>query len=113
MKDEYVEMVDGVARKFGGRITRITTDTGSEYNIAERPDGTFVVFGNNVVSPYSQSIGDGVWPVNKPTPWPPVLGEVIFIESTLVSELPGTPGRLPGGGKHTSPVRTVHTQEEV
>lgn len=80
----------------------ITTQSGSRYIVAQDRDGIWWLAGDNVLSPTSCSLQDGMWAVQQPVPWPPILGYRLWIEAL---RLPfGHPDRLPGGGKDTSQV---------
>ena len=87
------------------KTTEVHTASNSVYTFIERDDGRFIVTGGNVVSSISGGLNGFWWEITRPEPWPPVLSEVLMFVSTLVDQKPGTKGRLPGGGKITSPIR--------
>jgi hypothetical protein len=83
----------------------IITQTGSSYFLAHDQAGDWWLAADNIPSPRSCSLADGVWAVQEPVPWPPIVGERLWIEA---QPLPmNDPRRVPGGGKDTSPVIQV------
>ena len=67
-------------------------------------DGWWVA-AQNIPSSTSCPLHDGVWPVQQPEPWPPIIGARLLIQALPVPW--SDPRRLPGGGKYTSPVVRV------
>lgn len=98
------------AAPHAGSITTIRTITGSRYTVRASADGRFWLSGDNRVSPTSVPIQDGEWEITRPTPWPPILGEGLYLPSAFVEQAPGSLGRIPGGGKFTSPVVGADTR---
>lgn len=88
-------------------VTLVHTMSGSVYRITELDDGSFVVGGDNVPSDTSAALGAGDWPVVRPCPWPPNIGVPLVLTSVHVHRPIGSPQRMPGGGKRTSPVTKV------
>ena len=95
------------------RRFKVTTASDSVYILTERDNGTFGVKGENVASSVSYSLGNSEWDIFRPEPWPPVCGEAVRFVSSLVDQPSGTPYRMPGGGKITSPVRMVEPLETL
>lgn len=82
----------------------VGTETGSVYIIREI-DGRFWLSGKNVSTTRSQPLGDmKEWEIFKPSPWPPVKGDGIYMVSIHVDDSKNHPKRIPGGGKFTSNV---------
>lgn len=78
----------------------VRTQTGSIYQFYTG-QGRWLVKGDNIVSSTSKDIKGRLWPIEKPDPWPPVLGEsLMFISLHFHSD--SDEDRIPGGGKHTS-----------
>jgi hypothetical protein len=89
----------------------IRTASGSLYVIRVDEDDRYWLSGQNVPNAYSEPIpGDVEWQI-KPLPLPPTLGQRLDIWSFFY-EMPGHAERLPGGGKITTPVVSVHVVED-
>jgi hypothetical protein len=85
---------------------RLTTETGSVYLLEERgvKDWWFTS-ARNVVTDVSQDIGAQWWPLTITT-IAPRLGEQ-FVALSRYFEQKKHPERMPGGGKFTSPLRSI------
>lgn len=90
-------------------LTILRTLTGSEYRVRQLDDGSWFVTGGNRPSATSASLRDEWWPIDPPAPWPPVLGHGLCFCSVHVAAPIGSPGRMPGGSKATSPVLAIET----
>ena len=88
-------------------VTLVHTMSGSVYRITELDDGSFTAGGDNVPSDTSTALGASDWPIVMPYPWPPKVGAPFVITSIFVDQPIGSPHRMPGGGKRTSPVTRV------
>jgi hypothetical protein len=100
-----------VTRDASPKTTIIHTTSGSCY-VVELRDDRWWLCAANVPNPTSGRLpGDTVWEIKPPTPWPPVFGQRLWLVSRYFEE-PTHPLRIPGGGKHTSPVVSV-TQIEA
>jgi hypothetical protein len=88
-------------------VALIHTVSGSTYVVSRRLDGSWWCCAWNVPSARSSALaGTGWWSIAPPAPWPPVIGETLFLLP------PGAlrrddPARMPGGGKCTSAVMKV------
>jgi hypothetical protein len=88
--------------------TIITTHSGSRYTVREE-EGRFWLSGPNVPNDQSVPIPEErEWEIQKPMPWPAVVGERLLMYSTFYGQAEH-PERLPGGGKWTSPVETIES----
>lgn len=87
---------------------KITTESGSIYHVMYDDNGQWWMRGDNKATEQSVHIGLSTWwKITTPRPWPPYIGLGLVTRSAL-QELPfDTPGRMPGGGKNTSPVVSV------
>lgn len=84
----------------------VQTLSGSVYNFY-LVDKKWWVQGMNMVSISSQPLSGHIWPIKKPSPWPPVNGEGMSFESIYSrASDPTHPDRMPGGGKHTSNIQS-------
>ena len=82
---------------------RIRTRSGSVYTVAHDRDGKWWLGGRNVANPFSTALPPGLWEIEPPQPWPPIIGlPLIMLAPTLWAT--DNPKRIPGGGKVTSPV---------
>lgn len=89
--------------------TTVITFSGSKYVIDETDDAfTLMADTRNIVTPMSSPVAGVDWPIKRPNPWPPRLGEILRIDCIHVADR-GHPRRMPGGGKFTSPV--VHVEQ--
>lgn len=86
----------------------VETEAGSVYRIREAEDGTWWLSGTNVPNPGSLPLPEGEWQIERPDPWPPIIGQPVFVPA-LLSLAMDDPKRIPGGGKWTSLVRSVST----
>lgn len=90
--------------------TTVITQSGSAYTISQE-GAKFFLEADNVPNPMSGKI-EGRWEVGVPSPWPPVEGLPLFIPArTDIFWDREHPERIPGGGKHTSPVVEVYVDE--
>lgn len=85
----------------------LVTHSGSRYRVLQTEGGGWWMSGDNVANPTSCRLDpDEWWPIRRPHPWPPELGQ--SIELLPPEELDrDDPHRCPGGGKRTSPVRAI------
>lgn len=67
--------------------------------------GKWWVEGHNVSSAISQPLGQKLWRIKKPVPWPPIIGKSLDFES-VYPKTTNNPDRMPGGGKTTSLIRS-------
>lgn len=84
----------------------VTTETGSRYVVVRDHADVWWFGGDNMPSMWSVALPRGLWRIDPPRPWPPILG------SGLVMMAPAgidrtDPARVPGGGKLTSAVQIV------
>jgi len=84
--------------------TTITTLSGSTYLVREDEEGKFWLTADHIPNPDSVDIRGREWEIDRPLPWPPVIGESILLQSIYPYD-PDTAERPPGGGKFTSPVQ--------
>ena len=84
----------------------VTTDSGSVYEFYIG-SGNWWVKSNNIISTTSKDISDRLWAIQKPVPWPPIPGERLYFKSIYPFSERDNEDRLPGGGKDTSPIKTV------
>jgi len=87
--------------------TLVITETGSRYRIHEDVAGTFWLSGENVPNPQSRAIGPEEWEIERPQPWPPEIGQRLWMPSAYFNAPKDHPGRIPGGGKLTSQVQRI------
>lgn len=92
------------------RTWTIVTQSGSSYVLACDAVGMWWLATDNIPSARSCPLHDGVWPVQRPVPWPAVIGARLWIEALPLA--PGDTRRVPGGGKDTSPVVRVTYDSE-
>ena len=83
----------------------IRTESGSIYWVARDEEGRWWVSARNVANPTSQELGAERYAIAPPTPWPPILGYPIVLASSPDAD---AGAGLPGGGKWTSRVVSVH-----
>jgi hypothetical protein len=88
------------------------TETGSRYLVRQDDGGQWWLVADHVPTESSLPIMDAEWQIRAPDPWPPVVGERLWILSQYY-EQPGHHARIPGGGKHTSPVVRVEALQEA
>lgn len=85
----------------------VITRSGSTYRIARESEGRWWMNADNVPNPASCRLDrDRWWCIQAPRPWPPELGERLWLMPPEELER-DDPERMPGGGKHTSPVRAI------
>jgi hypothetical protein len=89
------------------RWCRVTTRSGSIYDIVETSDGEYGLRVDNVPNPLSRSITpDRWWRIDTPEPWPPQVGLNLLLPAHRTLRL-DDPERIPGGGMITSPVQDL------
>lgn len=91
---------------------RLHTETGSTYELRVGEDGTFWFGGNNVPNPVSRPLDGRLWRVQRPVPFPPLLGEPLFVAAPPELEC-DDPTRIPGGGKLTSRITAILILKEL
>lgn len=88
-------------------VTDVITRSGSLYRVGRDGRGQWWLQAANVPNPHSCRLPPSRWwRVQQPMPWPPELGERLWLlapESYAMDD----PHRIPGGGKHTSVIRIV------
>lgn len=89
----------------------IRTESGSVYLIEREGDEEWWVSARNVANPASQELGGRRYPIAAPTPWPPIVGYPIVL-AAAPGLAAGDPAVLPGGGKWTSRVVSVHSPDD-
>lgn len=104
------------AKKGQGRLSRdpslmrrveITTRSGSVYRVGRGTHGRWWMAADNVPNPTSVALDpDDWWEIRRPEPWPPELGERIWLMPPEELDC-DDPRRMPGGGKRTSFVRAL------
>lgn len=89
------------------------TASGSLYRVARDGEGIWWMSADNVPNSTSQRLEpDPWWRICYPEPWPPELGQRLWLRAP--EELArDDPRRIPGGGKHTSPVRAIRGPASV
>jgi len=85
---------------------QVVTHSGSVYEFYTG-SGKWWVKSNNIISETSKDISGRLWPIQKPVPWPPVLGESLYFKSIYPYSEKDNEDRMPGGGKDTGPIRTL------
>ena len=85
---------------------RIRTRSGSAYLVARDAAGKWWLGGRNVPNPFSVALPAGVWEIEPPEPWPPIIGLPLVMLAPRMWAL-DNPKRIAGGGKVTSPVASV------
>ncbi len=88
------------------QLFEIHTESGSKYRVRIDDQGKFWLSGENKASIFSSSIQGSEWAIKTPVPWPAVVGERLYMESTYIDKHEH-PSRIPGGGKNTSPIIEV------
>jgi hypothetical protein len=89
------------------RWCRVTTQSGSVYEVIETTYGEYCLRANNIPNERSCSIApDRWWRIDAPLPWPPQVGHNLLLLAHAMLAF-DDPERIPGGGKITSPVREV------
>jgi hypothetical protein len=88
------------------QAAEIVTFSGSRYLVAESSDGYWWLVARNVRNPYSCAVPSGVWRIDQPWPWPPILGHPLHLLAAQALSR-DDPTRAPGGGKVTSSVQQV------
>ena len=83
----------------------VRTVTGSVYNFFFA-EGWKVRAPKMSISSGSKALGGTFWPIEKPAPWPPILGSGMAFFSKYFNDK-GHRHRMPGGGKITSNVSSV------
>lgn len=88
----------------------VRTFSGSRYLFTRDRRGRWWLRADNVANPYSRSLGGRRYPIARPQPWPPRIGESLLLRPppSIAGDL-SHPARLPGGGKVTSGVVRVVT----
>lgn len=93
------------------RRVEITTRSGSVYRVGRGTDGGWWMSADNVPNLTSVPLDpDDRWEIRRPDPWPPELGERIWLMPPEELDR-DDPHRMPGGGKRTSPVRAIRRPE--
>jgi hypothetical protein len=93
------------------RTVEVHTYSGSVYIVKQTEEGNFLLQADNVPSRTSAQLNpEEEWPIQKPEPWPPQLGQPVTLLSRYFHDKTH-PDRMPGGGKITSPVRAVIHRE--
>lgn len=87
---------------------QLHTESGSVYELRLAPDGTYWFGGRNVPNPWSVALDGQLWRVQQPVPFPPVLGEPIWVRAPVELDR-DDPCRIPGGGKLTTPLVAIVT----
>lgn len=89
----------------------VTTMSGSTYTIEQRGERWYLR-ADNVPNPNSVKLDLKEWEIHPPRPWPIRVGFGLALDCIHVDDR-GHPDRMPGGGKHTSPVIEVVELVEV
>ena len=88
----------------------VRTVTGSVYDFffagAPKLGGWKVRAPKMSINSNSKALGGTFWPIEKPVPWPPILGSGMAFFSKYFNDK-GHRYRMPGGGKITSNVSSV------
>lgn len=85
----------------------VITRSGSVYRVARDIAGHWWMSADNIPNPFSVRLDpDRWWEIQPPDPWPPELGERIWLAPPEDMDR-GDVRRVPGGGKRTSPVRVI------
>ena len=88
-------------------LVEVRTHSGSVYRVGRDEQGRWWMTACNVPHERSRRLEMGRWwHVQRPSPWPPELGERLWLIAPDDVD-PGDPRRVPGGGRHTSLVRAV------
>lgn len=82
---------------------QVQTESGSRSVVGKDREGKWWLSGDNVVTPTSAPLQDGVWEIREPDIWPPAIGERMILLANPALEH-DHPLRAPGGGKISSPV---------
>lgn len=91
----------------------VITRSGSIYRVAQDGEGQWWMNADNVANPTSRRLDpDRWWRIQQPCPWPPELGERLWLVPPDALDR-DDPERVPGGGKRTSPVRLVRDAERA
>jgi hypothetical protein len=90
------------------RQITVTTYSGSEYTVV-REGVDFYLVAKHIVTHNSSDVNNSKWKVAQPKI--PVVGESWHIYSAYYEDF-DNPLRMPGGGKFTSAVQTVHVTPE-
>jgi hypothetical protein len=89
-------------------LTIIKTYSGSIYKIRVDEDRRFWLTTDHVVNPNSTDINGQEWEIQQPRPWPPEIGQPMWLPTIHLFDF-DHPDRIPGGGKSTSIVMEVLT----
>lgn len=85
----------------------VLTQTGSVYRVARDPEESWWFTADNQPNRNSRRLDPGTWwRIQTPRPWPPELGEQLWLMPPEELDQ-NDPQRVPGGGKHTSLVRAI------
>lgn len=82
-------------------VVRVTSDTGAVYHLAEDPDGRYWLSRDAELS--VEALRRRGWEIVSPEPWPPVVGERIFVCATPQFDV-DDPRRMPKGARLTGPI---------
>jgi hypothetical protein len=98
--------LDGSTLAADARAWVVTTFSGSRYIVVRASDGQWWFGGKNRSNRTSVPPPPRLYPIEAPSPWPPVLGLPLVM--VVPRRLAFTdPERAPGGGKVTSAVQLV------